>query len=117
MAMQAWKLAIQSFSPFGIAFQLDPEQASLGALYWMFAALIAFGVWLARRSIPLVAFAILYVLALITVRLGVPASNWLDRAPEMWYTQQWYPALPGMVWLLVSLFVRDDASPSAPSAD
>jgi len=118
MAAQAWVLAAQSILPIRIAFQLDPQPEWLGILSWIAgwsitAGLVVFCLGMRWR---VTAFAILYVLALITVRLIVPASNWQDRAPEMWYTQQWYPALPGMVWLLVS-FVAGDASRAEPSGE
>lgn len=115
MAAQAFTLAAESWLPVGIAFQLDPMSPWLGA--WALLLLIAIaGIsWLTLDWHRAETLGILYVIALIAVRLVIPASNWPDRAPEMWYTQQWYPALPGMVWLLVG-FVAGDASRGEPSA-
>lgn len=107
-AYAGW-LAVQSILPMGIAFQIELAPAFMGGIFWIIWIGYVATAWASRRRFPIFAFSFFYILALITVRLVVPASNWLDRAPEMWYTQQWYPALPGMVWGLVSVFA-DDAS-------
>ena len=44
-----------------------------------------------------------WVVILIGVRLVFPSTIWPERAPELIYAQQFYPALPGMIWLIVSL--------------
>ena len=67
-----------------------------------YVLIVTIYVLLNRRHFHVAAFALLWVAALISVRLIAPAVNWPDRAPEWIYAQQWYPALPGMVWLMVA---------------
>ena len=99
-----WQLAAQSILPIGIAFQRDWTWVPLTAQAVLALALIGTGAWAVavRRHYPVAMFGILWSLTLIGVRLVVPVvPSGTPRAPEWIYAQQWYPALPGMIWCMV----------------
>jgi len=94
---------LNGWLPLWVTFQFDwvSWQAGAGALV---AGLITcLLVWSERAIYPVEAFALLWVPALIGIRLLIPAVTWPERAPELLYAQQCYPALPGMVWLIVGV--------------
>ena len=96
-------LAVNAVAPVKIAMQYDwvgPGTAFITSVEVMTACILA---WIYRRTYAVEAFAVTWVVALIGVRLVFPSTIWPERAPELIYTQQFYPALPGMIWLIVSL--------------
>lgn len=114
MTTQATLFFVQSIVPVGIAFQTDPTAPILAVPCVIVGLCWGIWLWRDRRHNPAPLFAFAYILAIIGIRLVWPTSNWPDRAPEMLYAQQWYPALPAVLWGLVAL--GGDASPAAPSA-
>lgn len=102
-------MTLQSVLPYGIAEQLDwavlPWQTQMQAAVLIVAAILTALFWIVRRRRLLAAFGILWIALAIGPRILVhtkESSGAVTRAPEVIYAQQWYPALPGVIWILVS---------------
>lgn len=106
-------LTLQSVIPYGIAEQFDwgvlPWQTQTQAAVVIVASVLTALWWIGRRVNLLAAFGILWIALAIGPRILVhtqESSGAVVRAPEVIYAQQWYPALPGVIWILVSFTER-----------
>ena len=99
----AYYFAINAIIPVHVAFQYDWAGAVDSVLRLTLMAIPCAIFWIYRRTYAVEAFAAAWVVILIGVRLVFPSTIWPERAPELIYAQQFYPALPGMIWLIVSL--------------
>ena len=95
----AWTAAL----PFQVTFQLDWQPYWIGCLALVAIAIVTAEALASRLMAPAESFAVLWIVVVIGVRLIIPSTIWPERAPELMYVHQFYPALPGMIWLLVSL--------------